>query len=237
MNVEESRNIDLEWFLATVNEGTEEGFKQYMRNRKKREEILSSIGFSEILSSAAHSEIFDSFFEETLRHIALKDFKDLKASAEENSLTLYSRNYDFHISFRDGEYALVYKYTYPQSTVREINIVKGTKQEINKGNKRFENGRMVGIDFEQMIIDEYGFVQSINSKGNCIIKRDGKTVSFDGKEYDWDGYPGDINAIETNKSTIIKNIRETVKKYPQTQQAYENLFGKEIVKESLEEER
>lgn len=237
MEIEKNNNVELDWFLSVINEGAEIGFKQYILDRKKRDKILSSIGFSEILSSAAHGEIFDSFFLEGLKNMSLEDFKELKASAENNSLTLYSKKSDLYISSSNGEYSLVYKHTFPKSTIREIKIVKGTKQEISKGDKKFVDGSMVDINFEQMLIDEDGFVQSISSKGETLIRREGKTVSFDGKKYDWDAYPGDINAVEVDKSTILKNLRETISKHPQTKQVYESLFGKEIVDESLEEQQ
>lgn len=236
MDLKESTNIDLEWLVSIINEGSEIGFKQYIWDRKKRNEILSSIGFSEILSSPAHGEIFDSFFKERLK-LLFGDFKELKAKPENNSLSLYSKNSDLYISSSNGEYSLVYKHTFPNSKIRKISIVKGTKQEISKGEKKFVDGRMVNIDFEQMVIDEDGFVQSISSKGENIIERKGNTVIFAGEEYDWDGYPADINPLQPSKTTITKNIRETVDKYPQTQQIYERLFGKETVKKSLEEQQ
>ena len=69
-------------------------------------------------------------------------------------------------------------------------------------------------------------------------ERNGKTISFDGaaQDLEWDGYPGNLNVFKPNKSTILKNIRETIGKYPHTRQAYEELYGKELVQESLQEE-
>ena len=46
----------------------------YVRNRYRREAILSSIGFSEILSSPAHGEIFDLFFLDGLK-LCIREFK------------------------------------------------------------------------------------------------------------------------------------------------------------------
>ena len=212
----------------------------YVRNRYRREAILSSIGFSEILSSPAHGEIFDLFFLDGLK-LFIREFKELnanlKARSENNSLILHSKHSDLHISSSNGEYSLVSKYRFPNSRTEQITIVKGTKQEIRTGEKRIVNGSMVDINFKQIVIDENGFVQSISSDGKNIIERKGNTVIFEGEEYDWDGYPADLNSFPPSKTMITNNIKETVSKYPQTQQSYESLFGKETVKESLKEQQ
>lgn len=94
----------------------------------------------------------------------------------------------------------------------------------------------------QKVLDEDGFVIKENidlSNGaKKSIKRNGVYISSaEGKSIRWDGNPLELNEKSKTAKIFLNNMLHTIGKYPNTQGYYENLVGKEIVLQALENVR
>lgn len=236
------KNLILANYIEMIKRKNKAEISDFMNNPKTLLSFLHALGASEeMLCMPAHRETLEdclkSIISSTLN--AIRDGETgLKVEYLENGLMTHTESLKY-----EETYALqIGQDYYTFDVARNVGeISKGIMASVKNGGyiaSRIQNRNFceTSVVTKYLNLDEAGFVisQAIQENGkekSKIMKRDGMRIFVDDdkKGFAWNGSPSELNEQKASVKEFQRNMCQTISKYPETKEYYENIVGKDVV--------